>query len=544
MDMNFANLWEQIADAVPERTALAHGDCYRSWKEYDDRAARIAQFLSDQGLGKDAKAALYSYNSNEYLEAQYAIFKIRGCPINVNYRYMEDELIYLLDNSDSQAVFYQGIFAERIEAIRDKLPDLKVLVQIDDGSGAPLLEGAHDFESIVAGNTPMQRIERAYDDLYMLYTGGTTGMPKGVMYNNGEMCGGLAMGFEQFGFGKPEKISDIVDAVKTMDAENRNPVSLVACPLMHGTGVWLGAFMPHHMGGKVVTVPNRKFDAHLLWEAVQREGVNMIVIVGDAFARPMLDALNEAKAAGKPYDISSVFMITSSGVMWTHEVKRGLLEHHDMLLVDNLGATEGGMARSITTRADVSETAKFVINENSKVFTDDGREVQPGSGEVGRVANGGFCPIGYYKDPKKSAETFKEIDGHRYSFPGDYATVEQDGTIKLLGRGSMCINTMGEKVYPEEVEEAIKKHPAVYDCLVAGVKDPKFGERVTAVVSLTNGARLSEDELNEYLRDKIAGYKRPKNVFFVDEVRRATNGKADYKWAKAKAAEEVERLTA
>lgn len=543
MEMNFANLWEQVADAVPHRIALANGSNRRSWREYDDRAARIAGFLSERGIKPDSKVGLYAYNSNEYLEAQYGIFKTRGCPINVNYRYMEEELVYLLDNSDSEALFYQTSFADRIAAIRDRLPRVKTLVQIDDGTQHPLLDGAFDYEQMIASAKPMPRIERKFDDIYMLYTGGTTGMPKGVMYLNGEMCGGLAMGFEQFGFGKPDSIEAIVAAVKEMDKQNRNPVSLVACPLMHGTGVWLGAFMPHHMGGTVVTVPNRKLDAHLLWQAVEREKVNMIVIVGDAFARPMLDALNEAKANNKPYDLSSLFMITSSGVMWTTEVKKGLLEHHNMVLVDNLGATEGGMARSLTSRDNISQTAKFIINENSKVFSDDGRELLPGSGEVGRLANGGFCPVGYYKDPKKSAETFKVINGHRYSFPGDYARVEADGTITLLGRGSMCINTMGEKVYPEEVEEAIKRHPAVYDCLVAGVKDEKFGERVTAMVSLNAGASATAQQIDEFLRDKIAGYKRPKNIFIVEEVKRAVNGKADYKWARATAAEEVARLT-
>jgi fatty-acyl-CoA synthase len=289
------------------------------------------------------------------------------------------------------------------------------------------------------------------------------------------------------------------------------------------------------MGGAVVTTPKLGLDPHLLWGLVEEQRVTDLVIVGDAFARPLLAALDEAAARGTPYDLSSLRQITSSGVMWSAEVKEGLLRHHDMVLADVMGSSEGGMGSSITTRDVRPSTAKFQLNEGVKVITDDGRFVSPGSGEIGRLATSGFVPLGYYKDPEKSAATFREVDGVRYSFPGDYATVEADGTITLLGRGSVCINTAGEKVFPEEVEEAVKRHPSVEDCLVVGVPDPRFGERVVAVASTRDGMVGDATALIEFTRAHLAGYKVPKSVLFVDHVQRAPNGKADYKWAKATA---------
>ena len=541
--MHFATLWEQVSDTVGDRIALIHGDKKVTWSDFENRAARLAGFLTEQGHGVGSKAAIYAYNSNEHIEAEFSIFKISAGPINVNYRYLADELVYLLENSDSEVIFYQACFADRISEIRTKLPKLKTLIQIQDNSGNALLDGAFDYETIIKQTEPMPRIDRKWDEIYMLYTGGTTGMPKGVMYHNGEFAAGMLNGFEARGISPPpETFETAAAATQALAEANALPVVLSACPLMHGTGMWLGAFMPLGMGGTVVTIDNSSFDPDELWASVERNGVTDIIIVGDAFAKPMLDSLRKADTEDRKYDLSSVQFISSSGVMWTNEVKKGLLEYGDMILYDTLGATEGGMARSLTTRDNVESTAEFELMETSKVFDENDKEVVPGSDTIGMVANGGRVPIGYYKDPKKSAATFREIDGQRYSFPGDFATVDADGKVKLLGRGSMCVNTMGEKVYPEEVEEAIKTHPAIYDCLVAGVKDPKFGERVTAVVSVRPGMSADESEVIEHVRSRLAGYKKPKNVFFVDVVQRATNGKADYKWAKAKAAEEAAKV--
>lgn len=533
MDFHFATAWETVADTFGDRTAVVTNGKKTRWRDFEQRSACLAAVLAEHGLGPDSKVGIYLHNSTEYLEAQFAAFKIRGCPINVNYRYKSDELVYLLENSDAEAIVYQSSYAMRIWEIRDQLPQVKVFIQVDDGTEA-LLDGAIDFETAISRIEPMPRIPRDPSDNYMLYTGGTTGMPKGVMYPGGEFCfyfiagGAVAEGLEP-----PASMAEYRDFLGRIESP---PVSLAACPLMHGTGMWLGAMAPLLVGGTVVLTSKLGMDPDLLWGTVEESGVTGMVIVGDAFARPLLAALDEAEKRGHPYDLSSLKGMTSSGVMWSAEIKEGLLRHHDMKLNDIMGSTEGGMGSSVTSRDSSAGTAKFALNEGVAVFTDDGRQVTPGSEEIGKVATSGFVPTGYYKDPQKSAETFREIDGVRYSFPGDYAQVEADGTITLLGRGSACINTAGEKVFPEEVEEAVKKHPAVADCLVVGIADERFGERVVALASYLPRESCDEAAVIEYTRDHLAGYKVPKHVIFVDEVRRAPNGKADYKWAKRAAA--------
>ena len=539
MDFHFATAWELISDLRGDAPALTCDGKTRSWREYDNRAARIAGLLDSHGLGPGAKAGLYVHNSNEYIEAQYGIFKIRGCPVNVNYRYKDEELVYLLDNADAEALFFQGCYAPMVAGIRERLPKIKLYVQIDDGT-EPLLEGCVDFESSLNAAKPMPRIERAMDDLYMLYTGGTTGMPKGVMYNNGEFCYFMAAAFlsQAQEMEAPASVEDIPRLVEHVVASGAVPRSLTACPLMHGTGMWLGCMIPLLAGGSVVTIPTLGLDPDLIWSTVAREKVTDMAIVGDAFAKPLLAALDQAKADGRPYDLGSLRQIISSGVMWSADVKNGLLGHHDMTLMDAMGSSEGSMGSSVATREQRPDTAKFEMGEGVKVITDDGREVVAGSGEIGKLATSGLVPIGYYKDPVKSAETFREFEGVRYSFPGDYATIEADGTIALLGRGSVCINTAGEKVFPEEVEEAVKRHPEIYDCLVVGVPDERFGERVVAVASARGNSEPGEEGVIAFTREHLAGYKLPKHVLFVPEVKRAANGKADYKWAKQTALDE------
>ena len=541
MEAQYASVWEKNSDVIPDKIALICGDNEVTWREYDQRAAKLATLLTNAGLGDDSKVGLYLHNSNEYLESQYSVFKIKGVPINVNYRYKEEELIYLLENSDSEAIFYQSCYAEQIASIKDKLPKVKLYIQVDDKTNETL-DFAQDYESAISECQPMERQERSEDNIYMLYTGGTTGMPKGVMYQHGGHLKGMLNTAGAWGLIPVQEKIDVDSValeVKKLADEGRLPISIPACPLMHGTGMWLGAIIPHLVGGTVVTLPNLGFDPDGLLKEVEKRKANNIVIVGDAFAKPIMDALDKAESEGSPYNLESINTVISSGVMWSSEVKQGLLKHHDMVLVDAMGSTEGGMGSSRASRDNPAETAKFVLNPGVIVITDEGELVEPGSDKTGKIGTSGLVPLGYFKDEKKSAETFKEFQGVRYSFPGDYAKVEADGTITLLGRGSNCINTAGEKVYPEEVEEAIKRNDDIFDCLVVGLQDDRFGQKVVALASFQEGREIQEQDLIAFTREHLAGYKLPKKVLFVDEVMRAPNGKANYKWAKETAEKEL-----
>ena len=538
MSMQFANVWERVSDVVGDEIALINGEDKLTWASFDIKAAKVATILEEHGLKSDSKVGIYLHNSNEYLEVQYGVFKIEGVPINVNYRYKENELVYLLDNSDAEAVFFQGCYAERISAIKEQLPKVKVYIQIDDGT-EPLMESAIDYENSISSSKEQIRFDRTEDNIYMLYTGGTTGMPKGVMYKHGSFIPSMLKTAFAMGFEVPEDMYDLEKIIVNAQANNALTVSMPACPLMHGTGMWLGAFLPMFSGGTVVTISDLGLNPKNVWQEVEKHKINSLVIVGDAFAKPLLDELKNAKENSNPYQISSLRAMISSGVMWSSEIKDGLLAMHDMTLFDAMGSTEGGMGSSVSNREIPAKTAKFALNPGVIVLSDDGKEVEPGSDTMGKIGTSGLVPEGYFKDEKKSAETFKEINGVRYSFPGDYATINADGTINLLGRGSNCINTAGEKVYPEEVEEAIKKHPNVYDCLVVGLQDDKYGQRVVAIASLEENSALEEGELIDFTREQLSGYKLPKQILFVEEVMRAPNGKANYKWAKNEAQENL-----
>ena len=538
MSMQFANVWERVSDTVGDEIALINGEDKLTWASFDIKAAKVATILEEHGLKSDSKVGIYLHNSNEYLEVQYGVFKIEGVPINVNYRYKENELVYLLDNSDAEAVFFQGCYAERISAIKEQLPKVKVYIQIDDGT-EPLMESAIDYENSISSSKEQIRFDRTEDNIYMLYTGGTTGMPKGVMYKHGSFIPSMLKTAFAMGFEVPEDMNDLEKIIVNAQANNALTVSMPACPLMHGTGMWLGAFLPMFSGGAVVTISDLGLNPKNVWQEVEKHKINSLVIVGDAFAKPLLDELKNAKENSNPYQISSLRAMISSGVMWSSEIKDGLLAMHDMTLFDAMGSTEGGMGSSVSNREIPAKTAKFALNPGVIVLSDDGKELEPGSDTMGKIGTSGLVPEGYFKDEKKSAETFKEINGVRYSFPGDYATINADGTINLLGRGSNCINTAGEKVYPEEVEEAIKKHPNVYDCLVVGLQDDKYGQRVVAIASLEENSALEEGELIDFTREQLSGYKLPKQILFVEEVMRAPNGKANYKWAKNEAQENL-----
>ena len=530
--LHFAKIWESNSSLVPNEPALFNNNKTIDWRSFDELSSKLASYLIKMGLGEDSKVGIYMQNCNEYMIAQFAAFKIGAVPINVNYRYKKDELIYLFDNSDAEAIIFQSNFHQQILLIQNDLPKVKAFVETSQNDFDK--ESTFDsLENIMQTFSPLDHQDRSEDEIYMIYTGGTTGMPKGVMYKQGGFVTSMLKTLKTMGFSVPKEIDGLPDEIMKLKEINALPKSLVACPLMHGTGMWLGAFLPLLTGGSVITVPNSSFDPDEIWKVVEQQKVTSLVIVGDAFAKPLLESLKDSKNRNEMYDISSLLLIISSGVMWSHEVKQELLEYQDMILIDAMGSSEGGMGSSITSRNMQSSTAQFKLNPGVIILDEDNNLVTPGSKTIGKIGTSGLVPEGYYKDPIKSAETFREFEGVRYSFPGDFAQYNPDGTIKLLGRGSNCINTAGEKVYPEEVEEAIKKHPNVVDCLVIGVTDKKFGERVAAVASLAKDSFLDEAELIDFVKKIISSYKVPKTIIFRNKIERAPNGKANYDWAKA-----------
>jgi fatty-acyl-CoA synthase len=534
MTMNLADVWEAVADRLPDQTAQIHGEQRATYRDFESRAARLATALRQSGIGAGAKVALYLYNGNEYLETVFAALKLRAVPVNVNFRYLADELHYLLDNADAEAIVYHGALAERVQAVRERLPKLRFFVQVtgNDDDRRPLLEGARYYEDVVANSAPAERIPRSKDDLVFLYTGGTTGLPKGVMWRHSDLFVTFSKSYAPLGGFIPKTPQEAAEAAVKMNEMGAAPRSIAGAPLMHGMA-WFTSMSTLVVGGTVISLPSRSFDPHELWRTLEREKASTCIIVGDAFARPMLRALEQAEAKGKPYDISSLFALISAGVMWTASNKKAFLERGIPMLIDGLGSSEAtGMGMMINTASDDPTTAKFQLNPECKVITDDGRFVEPGSDEIGMLGVCAGIPLGYYKDDAKTAATFKVIDGVRYSIPGDYAKVEADGSITLLGRGSVCINTGGEKVFPEEVEEVVKLHPSVDDCTVVGIPDEKWGEAITAVVSASPGAIIDPDEVITMTKNKLAAYKAPKHLLVVDRIVRSPAGKADYRWAK------------
>ncbi len=531
MSKNFATIWEAVAELVPDQAAVVQGNRRFTWAEYNDRSARLVSVLSAAGLAPGAKVGMYLYNSPAYCETNFAALKMRAVPINVNYRYLDDELWYLLDNAEAEAVVFHTSLADRIARVAPRLPRLRLLLSVDDGptdSGHISVAGAQDYEQALADAEPAEKIAPQGDEIYMLYTGGTTGMPKGVMYDFTDFTSFFIQGYHMMiGLEPPADADAVLEGVRARAGTAPPVVAMSAPPLMHGTGCWLGMMAPHMMGGTTVLLENRGLNAVELWDAVARERVQHLIIVGDAFARPLLQALENEPDR---WDLSCLRLMVSSGAMFSIEVKEALCERlPDLVIADLLGSTEGGMGSTLTSRnMPRADTARFTLSPTSKVLTEDGREVVPGSDEVGMVANGGLVPLAYYKDPEKSARTFREVNGVRYSFPGDMARVAADGTLELLGRGSNCINTGGEKVFPEEVEEALKRHASVQDALVFGIPDERFGNRIVGVVSLLPGTHSETAEILEDMRTRLASYKLPRDLCVVASVPRAPNGKADY----------------
>ncbi len=534
---NLADIWEAVAARVPDRPAQIQGDRVISWGDFDRRADALAADFVAAGLTHQSKIACYLYNAPEYLETMFAAFKAAMAPVNTNYRYGPEEITYLFDNADAEAVVFHACFADLVDQVRDGLPKVKRWYVVADETGdGPSWATSYEVvatSGATLGDLPWQR---SGDDLLLLYTGGTTGMPKGVMWRQDDLFNVLGAGGSPI-TGVPPA-TDVTDLVGRIDPSQPGPVMLVACPLMHGTGQFT-AINNMGSGGAIVSLVNRKFSVHELFQTIQDRGVSSLVIVGQAFAGPMLDDLD---AEPGRFDLSSLMLVASSGVMWSRENKDGLLRHlPQVLLFDSFGSSEAvGMGGSVSAAGAAQETAKFALGPTCAVFGDDGQRVAPGSGEQGMVAVGGFIPLGYYKDEVKSAATFRTFEGRRWSVPGDFAEVNADGSLKLLGRGSVCINTGGEKVFPEEVEEALKKHPAVRDAVAVGLPDPRFGETICAVVEAEQGAEMPTlAALSDHVKQHLAAYKAPRHLVVVDTIGRAPNGKVDYKRLKGEAIDRV-----
>jgi fatty-acyl-CoA synthase len=539
---NYADAWETVADELPDAPALTHGGRTLSWRELDHRADNLARWLLGAHCDHQDKVGLYLYNCSEYLETTFACFKIGLIPINTNYRYADDELVYLWENADTVAVVFHGVFVERIENIRDRLPGIRSWLWVDDGtatcpSWATSYQDAVGTTGLVASGTH-ERVRapwgRGPDDVYMLYTGGTTGMPKGVMWRQDDLFARLnSAGFRRY----PEDGS--AEDIRLELARSGSGMTLLpACPLMHGTGGFTSLECLSE-GGRVVTLTSRQFDPVELLDTVQSEKVNGLIIVGDAFAKPILAAID---AEPGRWDLTSLVGIISSGVMWSESTKQGLLRHHPaMLLVDAFSSSEAiGMGNSVSSGASSAKTAEFTLGPDVRVIDSEGRDVSPGSGQIGVLALGGRIPLGYYKDEAKTAATFRTIGGTRYSVPGDFAEVGEDGSIHLLGRGSVCINTGGEKVYPEEVEEAVKTIAGVLDSVVVGIPNDRFGEEIVAVVQLNEDVSegsIEADTVIEHVKSKLAGYKAPRRVRFVPTIGRSPAGKVDYARHRAETAD-------
>jgi len=535
---NYADIWESLAAAIPDRPALIRGARQVSWKDFDRRSNALARRFLDLGLGRQSKVAAYLYNGPEYNETYAAAFKAGFAPVNTNYRYVADELIYLFDNADAEAVVFGASFAETVDQIRGRLPKVKAWIAVaEPGHAVPPF--AEDYDAIVAASESRVAAPwgRSGDDLLILYTGGTTGMPKGVMWRLEDLFnvlgggGNLMLGTPPLE--RPEDAADrVLNAIASGDPMLSPQTTIAAAPLMHGTAQFT-SLMVLTSGGAVASLPSTRFNAIELWDEAARLKASAITIVGMAFAQPMLESLD---ANPGRWDLAALRRIGSSGTVWSMENKQGLLRHlPGCAIFDSLGSSEAvGLGASSSAAGSEAETAKFMVTPNSACFTEDGRRVEPGSGERGLLAVSGFLPVGYYKDPEKTARTFRVFEGRRWSVPGDWATVEADGSLKLLGRGSQVVNTGGEKVFPEEVEEAIKRYPGVRDAAVVGVPDARFGERICAVVDMADDSTPTLAEISAHVRQHLAAYKAPRELVLAP-ISRAANGKLDYKGVRAEA---------
>jgi fatty-acyl-CoA synthase len=524
---SFASVWELVADAIPDAPAVVQGDRRVPYGEIEDRAARLAAALAHLGVGRGAHVALYLHNCPEYMECLFALSKLRAVPANVNFRYLGSELAYLVDNADAEVLVYHRSLREHVAEAREQMPRLRHVIEVDDD------HGDSPYEQLLVDHEPAPRIERSGDDFLLWYTGGTTGIPKGVLWHQGTLMGyGLIAAYALQDESPADSVPELIDDVRRWRARGTPLVSLLTTPLVHATAVHQAntAFL---VGGTIVLLERGRIEGDAVCRTIERERPSVLEIVGDVLMRRIANALEAADARDEPYDLSSLRRIHNSGAMVSAPLKDALLSRGTMHVYDSLGSSEAvGFGVALTTRPGQSETARFKLGPNARLLTDDDRDVVPGSGQAGVLAVHTSCAVGYYKDPERSAITFREIDGVLHAMPGDYATVDPDGTLTLLGRGSSCINSGGEKIWPEEVEEVLKEHPGVADAVVMGVPDAEWGQLVAAVVATTGDDPPDADALGEWVGARLAGYKRPRRFVFADEVGRNTVGKLDYEWAR------------
>ena len=527
---NYGDILDGISSVIPsDAPAYIHGSKVVTWGDATRRSNNLAREILARGASYSDKVAFYMHNRPEYCELLAACFKARLVHVNVNYRYTPEEVYYIFDNSDATVVVYGKEFRHHINTIKDRLTKVKVFIEVGEGG-----DGAECFETLCeTGDGQPLGIQRSPDDMMFIYTGGTTGMPKGVMWTTHDLRMLTILSAQLLG-PVPQTLDELIEAVKIMGP---GPASLVAPPLMHGTGL-ISAIGAMLSGGTVITLEKLHFDPVETLDAIHQWRPANLIIVGDPFARPIAEALEADPAR---WDATCVTRMLSSGVMWSVEVKRTLLKHMpDAVMADAFSSSEAmGLGTSMMSAAGEIQTAKFMLGDRARVFDEHDQPVAPGSGVRGMVAVAPPNPVGYYKDEEKTARTFRVIGGVRYAIPGDWCVVEPDGSLTLLGRGSACINTAGEKVFPEEVEEALKTHPDVEDALVVGLPDPKWGQAVTGVVRLYPDRAFDETALVAHVRQTLAAYKSPKRIFTGEVNLRAPNGKADYKsaldFAKARA---------
>ncbi|GAA4614871.1 AMP-binding protein [Saccharopolyspora hordei] len=519
MAYNIADLFEHAVDLTPDRIAVVCGERRLTFAQLESRANQLAHHYTSRGLGRGSHIGIYSRNGIEALEAMLAAYKIRAVPVNVNFRYVPAELRYIFDNADLAALVHERRFSDKVAEVRPEFPDLREVLVIEDGTD--LDHDGTEYESALFGQSGARDFpERSADDLYLLYTGGTTGMPKGVMWRHEDVWRVLGGGID---FMTGEAMQDEWQQARA-GAESGGLVRLPAAPFIHGAAQW-ASFGNLFACSPVVFVP--QFDAHEVWRAIEREGVNVLAITGDAMARPLIEAYHEGG-----YDASSLVAISSSAALFSPSVQRQYVEAlPNVVLTDSIGSSETGFSGIgvVTGDGEQSGGPRVQADSSTTVLRDDGTFAEPG--EVGWLARSGHVPLGYYKDEEKTRKVFVEIDGTRYVVPGDYARIEDDGTVTMLGRGSVSINTGGEKVYPEEVEAALKSHEDVFDALVVGVPDERMGQRVAAVVQPRPGARPELADLDAHVRQWIAGYKVPRSLWLVDQIARSPSGKPDYPWA-------------